>query len=99
MPPHLAPWLSVPDAAAAVAFYGNAFGAVARYTLEDSGRTVVAQLGVGGSADFWLQEEPDVAVPPGGGVVRMILTVDDPDALFGQAVSAGAVVVAPIYEG
>lgn len=29
----------------------------------------------------------------GGGSVRMVLTVDDPDAAFGKAVAAGATVV------
>jgi PhnB protein len=35
----------------------------------------------------------------GGGSVRMILTVADPDAVFAQAVAAGATVVAAVYEG
>jgi PhnB protein len=35
----------------------------------------------------------------GGGSARMILAVDDPDALFDRAVAAGAVVIAAMYEG
>lgn len=30
--------------------------------------------------------------------VRMIVTVDDPDSLFAQAVGAGATVVSPVHE-
>jgi PhnB protein len=101
VPAHLAPWISVPSVVDAIAFYRAAFGAAARYSLEDdAGRPVVARLAIGeGDADFWLQEEPGVDVPPGGGVIRMILTVDDPDVVFARAVSAGAVVVADMYEG
>lgn len=76
-----------------------AFGAVERYRLEDDAthRVVVAQLAVG-QVDFWLQEDPDSG--PGGaeGVIRLILTVDDPDVFFRQAVAAGATEIAPISE-
>jgi PhnB protein len=35
----------------------------------------------------------------GGGTVRMILTVDDPDAVFARALQAGATEVFPVGEG
>ena len=94
----IAPWLSVVDATAAVAFYKAAFDAAELYLLEEGGVVAVAQLSIGG-ADVWLSDDPDSA-PVGGkaGAVRMIVTVDDPDSLFDQVVAAGAKVVAAIHE-
>jgi PhnB protein len=100
MAAHLAPWLSVPSVGDAIAFYTRAFGARVAYQLDDdTGRVMVAQLVVGEGADFWLEDEPGAAIPDGGGVIRMILTVDDPDVAFAQAVAAGAIAVAAMYEG
>ena len=93
------PWLAVPDAREALDFYRNAFGAVQAYRLDDDdGRPVVAQLSIGG-ARFWIQDDADTSpVAPGVGSVRMILSVEDPDALFEQAVGAGAAAVAPVHD-
>jgi PhnB protein len=93
------PWLAVPDAREALDFYRNAFGAVEAYRLDDDdGRPVVAQLSIGGAA-FWIQDDADASpVAPGVGSVRMILSVQDPDALFERAVGAGAAVVAPVHD-
>ena len=94
----IAPWLSVSRGTEAVAYYEAAFGAVERYRLEDAGKVVVAQLDIDG-ADFWLQEDPDSSPKSRDSLpVRMILTVDDPDSVFDQAVAAGATVVAAVYE-
>ena len=62
----------------------------------------MARLSVDG-AEFWLSEEsPDDGnlspESPGGGSVRMILTVPDPDALFVRALEAGASQVFPVGE-
>ena len=96
----IAPWLSVSRATEAVDYYQAAFGAVERYRLEDdAGKVVVAQLAIEG-ADFWLQEDVDSS--PGSldrRSVRMILTVDDPDSVFEQAIAAGATEVAAVSEG
>jgi len=94
----IAPWLAVSDAQEAVDFYRSALGAVEVDRLEDHGRVVVAQLSVGGAA-FWVQEDADASpVAPGVGSVRMILSVEDPDSVFDQAVAAGATVVAHVHE-
>jgi PhnB protein len=94
----LAPWLSVRDATRALAYYKSAFGAVERYRLDDdSGRPVVAQLAIG-DADFWIQEDADISTSPGGGSIRMILTVDDPDAVFRRALDAGATAIADVHD-
>ena len=94
----IAPWLSVSDGPSALDYYTAAFGAVERYRLEDdAGRVVVARLAID-QADFWLQEDPDSIPPAGGGPVRMILTVDDPDSVFARAVAAGATEIAPVSD-
>jgi PhnB protein len=94
----IAPWLSVSDGPSALDYYTAAFGAVERYRLEDdAGRVVIARLAID-QADFWLQEDPDSVPPAGGGPVRMILTVDDPDSVFGRAVAAGATEIAPVSD-
>jgi PhnB protein len=98
----IAPWLSVRNSAQAVEFYKAAFGATEAYRL-DAGDGVVARLSVHG-AEFWLSDEsPEHGnfspVSLGGGSVRIILTVADPDAVFAQALAAGASEVYPVSEG
>jgi PhnB protein len=97
----IAPWLSVADATKAVEYYKAALGALELERLEDeAGSVVVAQLSIVG-ADFWVQQdgETDPHALGDRSPVRMILTVEDPDAVFAQAVGAGAREVAPITEG
>jgi PhnB protein len=101
--PSIAPWLSVRDGARAVAFYKSAFDATEVYRLEDPGGGLVVRLSVAG-AEFWISAEPPKdgdasAEPVGGGSVRMILTVANPDAVFAQALAAGASEVFPVGEG
>jgi PhnB protein len=97
--PSIAPWLAVRDAQEAVDYYKAAFGAVELYRLPaDDGTVAVAQLSVRGAV-FWVQTDSNAsATAPGAGSVRMILSVDDPDSMFEQAVAAGATVLAPIHE-
>ena len=100
-PCSIAPWLSVRNGAQAVEFYKSAFGATEVFRLDDGGG-VVAKLSVGG-AEFWLGDEspehgnfsPESL---GGGTVRMVLTVADPDSVFGRALTAGASKVVPVRE-
>jgi PhnB protein len=95
----IAPWIAVSNAHSAVEFYEAAFGAVERYRLEgNDGNVVVAELAIGG-ATIWVQDEPGSNPAPGGGPIRMILTVDDPRSLFAQALAAGATEVGPVEEG
>jgi PhnB protein len=93
----IVPMLSVRNGARAVEFYKAAFGASELFRLDGEGGTVVAQLAVDG-AQFWVADEsPEhLNFSPeslGGGSVRMVMTVDDPDAAFERAVAAGARVV------
>ena len=94
--------LSVRHGARAVEFYKAAFGAVEVYRVEDPGGSVVSRLSVDGS-EFWLGDESpehDNFSPEslGGGSVRMILPVPDPDAMFAKALAAGAREVSAVQE-
>ena len=98
----VAPWLSLRNGARAVEFYKAAFGATEVFRIENSG-AVVSRLSIDG-AEFWLSDEsPEHAnFSPeslGGGTVRMVLTVPDPDSMFAKAVAAGAREVHPVQEG
>ena len=90
----IAPWLAVSDARKAVDYYKAAFDAVELYRLDgDDGNVAVAQLTVAGAA-FWVQDDVEASPKvPGAGSVRMILSVEDPDSVFAQAVAAGGSVV------
>ena len=84
----IAPWLSVRNGARAVEFYKTAFGAVESHRLEDPIGAVVAKLSVNGAV-FWVSgESPEnfTSGPEfvGGGTVRMVLIVPDPDAAFAR---------------
>jgi PhnB protein len=99
----VAAWLSVRNGAQAVEFYKSAFGASEVYHIEDPAGAVVSRLSIDG-AEFWLSDEsPEHGnLSPeslGGGSVKMILTVSDPDSVFAQAVAAGAREVCPVQEG
>jgi PhnB protein len=89
----------VRDAQKAVEYYKAAFGAVELYSLPaDDGSLAVVQLSVGGAV-FWVQHDSSASpADRDAGSVRMILSVDDPDSVFDQAVGAGAAVVAPVHE-
>ena len=101
LPTQLVPWLAVRRAAQAVEFYRAAFGAVEVFRLEDGG-AVVARMAVGG-AEFWLSDEspengnfsPETLH---GATARLILSVADPDAVFAQALAAGAAQISPVEE-
>jgi PhnB protein len=98
----IAPMLSVRNGARAVEFYKKAFGAGETFRLESDGGAVVARLSVEG-AEFWVADEsPEhLNFSPeslGGGSVRMVMIVNDPDAAFACAVSAGGAVVNSVEE-
>jgi PhnB protein len=104
MPTAISPQLSVRRGLAALDFYKAAFGAVEDYRVggTDENPAVVAQLSVGG-ASFWVADEspPHQNFSPesvGGGTVRMLLVVEDPDEAVRRAVAAGAREVYPVSE-
>ena len=91
--------LAVRDWPRAMDFYKTAFGAVELYRVDDGG---VGQLAVNG-AEFWVAEEsPEhLNFSPeslGGCSVRMLLLVEDPQAVQARAVNAGATEIVPVTE-
>lgn len=96
----IAPLLSVRNGVKAIDFYKMAFGAEELFRVQSEDGAVVAQLSVAG-ADFWLADEspenqnfsPETL---GGGTVRMVMVVAEPDAMFDRAVAAGAKEVWPV---
>ena len=96
----IAPWLSVADAAIAVAFYETAFGAETVESHADEAGTVqVARVMIEG-AEVWVSRDPEGAPADAAGkeAVHLILTVDDPDTVFARAVAAGATEVTPVRD-
>ena len=83
-------WVETPRRA--LAFYEAAFGARVIHQVGD-GDDIVAQLGVGGAV-FWIAPT-SVAMKRlspstlDGATGRTLLVVEDPDAVFRQAVAAG----------
>ena len=95
----IAPMLSVRNGPRAVEFYQAAFGAEVLFRMDSDGE-VVARLAAEG-AEFWVADEspehqnfsPETL---GGGTVRMVMIVADPDRAFERAVGAGAKVVVAV---
>jgi PhnB protein len=99
--PPLIPYLVVTDAAAALDFYKNAFGAVelARHHAGDSPMISHAHLLINGgsimlSDDFSEMMGGKSMTPEalGGSAVTLHLQLEDVDAFWGRAVAAGATV-------
>jgi PhnB protein len=87
-------YLTVDDGAAALDFYGRAFGAVATMRMDDGSKLAHATLSIGDAVVMVSDEYPAVgAVSPatlGGSTSAVVLEVEDPDAVFATAVAAGA---------
>jgi PhnB protein len=90
----IAPWLSARRGREALAFYKSAFGAAETYRHDGPDETIVAKVSIRG-AEFWVADDSPENCHP----ARIILTVEDPDAVFAQAIAAGATQVYPISEG
>ena len=96
----LGPMLSVRNGSRAIEFYLKAFGARELFHLCGDDGSVVAHLSVDGG-EFWVSDEspehlnfsPETL---GGSTARMILVVEDPDAVFQQALAAGASLVSAV---
>jgi uncharacterized glyoxalase superfamily protein PhnB len=95
--------LVVRDAERAVAFYGDAFGAVEldRIPTPD-GRLMSVRLRFGEDVLHLADEFPEMAVlaPPslGGTPVVLALAVDDAETVFARAQAAGAQVKQPLAD-
>jgi PhnB protein len=88
--------------AAAVDFYIGAFGATPLMRLDNEDGSVLAHLAVG-KGDFWVSEESPAhqnfsPASLGGSTMHMVLIVDDPHAVFDQAIAAGASSICPVRD-
>lgn len=90
------PYLIIKDAASALEFYKEAFGAVELFRMADptSGKVGHAEIKIGTSPIMVADEHPEMGYRGvqtyGGSPISIMLYVEDVDALFAQAVTAGA---------
>ena len=108
MPSQLvAPHLFVDDAAKAIEFYTKAFGAVelGRHMAQDGKRIMHASLRINNSVVMLCDDFPEMnggkgRTPKalGGSPVTIHLQVPDVDALWKQAVAAGATIEFPLAD-
>lgn len=88
------PYLIIRGAAAAIDFYGRAFGATERYRMPmPDGRIGHAEVQIGTSILMLADEAPDQGFKSpqtlGGSPVGLTLYVPDVDAAYRQAIAAG----------
>jgi PhnB protein len=97
------PYLAVHDAAAALEFYQQAFGARERMRMPaPGGRVGHAEIEIGGSCIMLADEYPEIGFRSpraiGGTPVNLHLYVEDVDAVMAQALAAGAKEVRPVKD-
>ncbi len=97
------PYLTIKDAASAINFYQQAFGAIELSRLEDeTGSIGWAEIEIGGSPIMVSDEyvENDILGPLslGGTPVAIHLYVADVDAVVARAVAAGAELLRPVAD-
>ncbi len=98
----LEPFLNVSNGPDAIAFYEAAFGAEIVFLIPPETGSTIARMKIAGES-FWLADESPEHQNPSpetlkGTTVRLVLTVDDPDAVFERAVAAGATVFWPMED-
>src|ERR1700680_1047769 len=97
------PYLIIKDAASAIEFYKKAFGATELMRMADpSGKIGHAEIKIGDSPIMLADEVLGMGYRSpqslGGSPVSILLYVEDVDALFDQAVAAGAKVERPVKD-
>ena len=97
------PYLCVKEAAHAIEFYKRAFSAVERMRIKQpDGRVGHAEIQLGDSVIMLSDEFPEIGARGpqalGGSPVSIHLYVIDADAVFDQAVAAGAKIKRPIAD-
>jgi PhnB protein len=93
--PTVTPYLTVQDAAKAIEFYKQAFGATESMRLVDPSGTIGhAEIIIGTSPIMLSDEFPEMGIHSpqtlGGSPMSIHLYVEDVDATFNQAIAAGA---------
>ena len=99
----LTPYLAVEDAARAIEFYKDAFGAEEIHRMPGpDGSIAHAELQIGDSKLMLSDPFPQSNVRPpserGGPTASVFMYVDDADAVFEQAQTAGATVSMPLED-
>jgi PhnB protein len=97
------PYLIVGDAAKAIEFYKQAFGATELFRMEAPGGKIGhAEIKIGNSPIMLADEMPEMGyMSPqslGGTPVSIMIYVEDVDTVAGQAVAAGAQVLKPVAD-
>ena len=96
------PLVVVDDAAKAMAFYRDAFGATDTYCLKAGEKIAHAEVQIGDSRVMVMDEFPDMGAPSprtlGGATGSFVLYVPDADAAIERAVKAGAKVIQPVED-
>ena len=97
------PYLTVQGAEAALKFYQAAFGGEEGLRLEmPDGKLGHAEIKIGDSVIMLSDEFPDMDMPSphrlGGTAVSLHLYVSDVDAVFQQAIAAGASEIEPVKD-
>jgi PhnB protein len=99
----LTPYLAVEDATRAIEFYKDAFGAEETIRMPGPDGTIAhAELQIGDSKVMLSDPFPQSNVRPpaerGGPTGSVFMYVDDADAIFEQAQTAGATVAMPLED-
>jgi PhnB protein len=97
------PYLIIEGATAAIEFYKQAFGAVELLRLSrPDGKVAHAEVKIGDSPIMMADAVPEMSIRSpkayGGSPVSVCLYVEDVDAVFNQAVAAGAKEVRPVVD-
>lgn len=99
----ITPYLITHDAAAAIDFYKKAFGATEQMRLSGPGGKVMhAEIKIGDSPIMLADEFPEMGIRSaksfGGSPVSILLYTADVDAMFAQAIAAGATEKKPLAD-
>ena len=96
------PYLTVSDAAAAIEFYGKAFGATEVMRMPMGDKIGHADILIGDSHIMLADEFPEMdkigPIARGGPTSGMMIYVEDVDAAFAIAVAAGGEVTRPVED-
>jgi PhnB protein len=97
------PYLIVSNATDAIEFYKKAFGATERFRMtRPDGRVGHAEIQIGDSRLLLADEHSDIGARSpqhyGGSPITILLYVENVDAVFAQAVAAGARVDRPVQD-
>lgn len=99
----ITPSLIVKDAAKAIQFYKEAFGATERGRFEGPGGSIMhAEIAIGDSVVMLGEEMPEMGargpLTLGGTPVKLHIYTEDVDSLFARATTAGATVKMPVAD-